>query len=72
MIAVLLSLKTNAIIIKMAPHTRLTKREVLILCLFLNQSVIVEEAKEFTEELRVDIAAERTPASKRPFTPIGK
>ena len=66
-IAVLLSLKPKAIKIKIVPHAILTIRDVLMLCFFLNQSVTVEEANEFTEELSVDIAAERTPASKSPL-----
>ena len=36
------------------------------------QSLIVDEARELIEELRVDIAADKTPASNNPFNPIGK
>ena len=37
----------------------------------LNQSVIVDEAKELMDELRVDIAADRIPAKSKPLTPTG-
>ena len=39
---------------------------------FCNQSETVDDASELIDELNVDIAADKTPASKRPFTPIGK
>ena len=38
---------------------------------FGNQSLIVVDAKAFTEELKVDIAAERTPATTKPLKPTG-
>tara|TARA_B100001750_G_C14915997_1_gene306925 strand:- start:110 stop:493 length:384 start_codon:yes stop_codon:yes gene_type:complete len=37
-----------------------------------NQSLTVEEVSEFMDELNVDIATERTPATTIPLKPIGK
>ena len=39
---------------------------------FLTQSLMVEDAKEFIDELKVDIAEDSTPASSNPFNPMGK
>ena len=65
------SSNNNAILIKTMPHTKLTNRENVISLLFLNQSVTVDEANEFIDELSVDIAADKTPASNIPRTPTG-
>ena len=34
--------------------------------------MIVDDDKELIEELKVDIAADKTPANKSPLTPTGK
>ena len=51
-------------------------REVLISLLMVrfpfNQSVIVEDASAFMDELSVDMAAENIPATMNPASPAGR
>ncbi len=49
-----------------------TKREILTDLIFGNQSLSVDEDKELIDELKVDIAADNTPAITIPLKPIGK
>ena len=65
-----LSSNNSAILIKTVPQAKLTKREKVTSTLFSNQSVTVDDANEFIDELSVDIAADRTPASKIPRIPL--
>ena len=71
-IAESLSSKISAIPIRTDAQNRLTIFEVLMDDLPPNQSTIVEEAREFIEELRVDMAADIIPASNKPRRPVGK
>ena len=71
-IAVFVSLKKRAIKISTAPQAKLTNLEKFMSLALCNQSEMVDDASELIDELNVDIAADKTPASKRPFTPTGK
>ena len=53
-------------------QTPLTIRDFLKSASPFNQSVIVDEAKELMDELKVDMAADRIPAKSKPLTPMGK
>ena len=66
------SLKKRAIKISTAPQAKLTSLDIFMSLALCNQSETVDDASELIDELNVDIAADKTPASKRPFTPIGK
>ena len=66
------SSKMSAIPMRTIAHTKLTIRDFFKSASPLNQSMIVEEAKELIDELNVDMAAERIPANSNPFTPMGK
>ena len=70
--AVLPSSKIIAININKIAQIALTTKDVFILTLLFIQSFTVDDAKELIDELRVDIAADITPANNNPFTPIGK
>ena len=60
-----------AIPIRTAAQTALVFCAVFKSVSFLNQSRNVDEASEFMDELNVDMAADKTPASKSPLNPIG-
>ena len=62
-----LSSKTSAMLISTKAQNRLISLENLKFDLPPNQSIIVEDARELIEELSVDIAAERIPASNNPL-----
>ena len=67
-----LSSKTSAMLIRTKAQNRLTSLENLKFEFPPNQSIIVEDARELIEELSVDIAAERIPASNNPLKPTGR
>ena len=66
------SSNNNAIPIKIAAQTRLTNRDNFNDFVFFTQSLIVDDASELIDELKVDIAEESTPANNSPFNPTGK
>ena len=74
MITIALSPSSNMSAIPMSTIAQipLTIRDFFKSASPLNQSMIVEEAKELIDELNVDMAADRIPANNNPFTPMGK
>ena len=67
-----LSSKTSAMLMRTKAQNRLISLENLKFDFPPNQSIIVEDARELIEELSVDIAAERIPASNNPLKPAGR
>ena len=66
------SSKINAMKIRRQAQIPLISIDLKRVTFVFIQSKIVEEASELMDELKVDIAAERTPASNIPLIPIGK
>ena len=64
--------KINAAPISMTVQKREIPLDVFRDFKFGNQSLTKEEERELIEELKVDIAADKTPAITIPFNPIGK
>ena len=71
-IAESLSSKKRAILINAIAQNKLTNLDIRRVGFPPNQSIIVEDAKEFIDELKVDIAADKIPASNNPRRPTGK
>ena len=67
-----LSSNTSAMPIRTKAQNKLTSLENLKFDFPPNQSIIVEDARELIDELSVDIAAERIPASNNPLKPTGR
>ena len=65
------SLKYSAVKIRIIVQKTETTCEFLIEFNFGNQSLIVDEESELIDELNVDIATDRIPATTIPFIPFG-
>tara|TARA_Y100001936_G_C15699441_1_gene470149 strand:- start:8 stop:298 length:291 start_codon:yes stop_codon:yes gene_type:complete len=65
-------LKIIAEEINIIVHPTATNLEILTEVILGSQSLIVDEDNEFIEELRVDMAADKTPAITMPLNPTGK